>query len=227
MSEGLDHDHHHHHHHHQDHGHGHEHDQGLSAMLRYAQNAQRMWSSEVNTAVVEVLGLHRNEYLADIGAGVGAGASKAAVSAGQVFAVEPTPYMRRILSARSRLSRNPFAVVAGSAEATTLPDDSMHAIMAVNTMHHWVDMDAACTELARVLRPGGRLLLVDENFDDPTHPDHEKWSSQHGEDSGHSHHFHMVDTDAVAANLSEAGLTVSAHGEGQFAGSPSWFVQIS
>ena len=73
-------------------------------MVRYTKNAGRMWSSEVNDAVVASLSLTASEHIADIGAGVGAGATRAAGRAGQVFAVEPTPYMRRILSARSRLS---------------------------------------------------------------------------------------------------------------------------
>lgn len=212
---------------HEHHGHGNEHDQGLEAMLRYAKNAQRMWTSEVNVAVVDALALQGGEHLADIGAGVGAGASVAATQAGQVFAVEPTPYMRRILSARSRLSRKPFAVVNGSAEATTLPDDSMHAIMAVNTMHHWVDMEAACAELARILRPGGRMLLVDENFEDPTHPDHGMWTERHGGADGHGHHFHMVDTEQIAATFDVAGLTISSHGDRRVAGRPSWVVEVA
>ena len=220
------HDHEHEHHHGHGHGHGNEHDQGFEAMLRYAKNARRMWTSAVNVAVVDALELTSIDHLADIGAGVGAGASVAAAQAGQVFAVEPTPYMRRILSARSRLSRHPFAIVNGSAEATSLPDASMHAIMAVNTMHHWVDMDAACAELARVLRPDGRVLLVDENFEDPTHPDHEAWTARHGSENEHSHHFHMVDTEAVAQKFAANGLAVSNHGERDLAGSPSWFVEI-
>ena len=194
-------------------------------MVRYTKNAGRMWSSEVNDAVVAALSLTASEHIADIGAGVGAGATRAAGRAGQVFAVEPTPYMRRILSARSRLSPHPFAVVDGSAEATGLPDNSMHAVMAVNTMHHWTDIDEACVELARILRPGGRMLLVDENFEDRTHPDHEKWTAMH-EESGHGHHFHMVDTEAIAAKLAAPGVTTTFAGERHIAGRPAWVVEV-
>lgn len=195
-------------------------------MLRYARHAREMWTSQVNAAVVAQLAPTRNEHLADIGAGVGAGAVVAAERAGQVFAIEPTNYVRRILSMRSRLSANPFAIVDGSAEATGLPADSMHVIMAVNTMHHWVDVDAACVELARVRRPGGRMLLIDEDFDDPAHPDYERWSAQH-EDGDHTHHFHMVDTEAIANKLEEVGISVSFHGKRPIVGRPAWVVETS
>lgn len=217
-------DHAHEHGHHHD-NHGNEHDQGLTAMLRYARHAGRMWTSEVNDAVVRRLAPTASEHVADIGAGVGAGAVVAAKTAGQVFAIEPTPYMRRILSARSRAARKPFAIVDGSAERTGLPDDSVHVIMAVNTMHHWTDMDAACVELARILRPGGRMFLVDENFEDPSHPDHEMWTS--GDDDEHDHHFHMVDTEVITSKLAAAGVVVTAHGHDTIVGRPAWVIDVS
>ena len=214
-------------HHHHGHGHANEHDQGFSAMLRYAKHARSMWSSEVNEAVVAQLAPTSQEHVADIGAGVGAGAVVAAATAGHVFAVEPTNYMRRILSARSRTSRHPFSVVDGSAESTGLPTDSVHVVLAVNTMHHWTDMDAACIELTRILRPGGRMLLVDENFEDPTHPDHEEWTARQRDGGGHSHHFHMVDTESIAAKFEAAGLVVAFQGERPISESPAWVVETS
>ena len=184
-----------------------------------------MWSSDVNDAVVKALSPTANEHVADIGAGVGAAASQTAHRAGRVFAIEPTPYMRRILSARARMSRRPYIVVDGSAEDTGLSDDSVHVIMAVNSMHHWTDMDAAIIELGRILRPNGRMLLVDENFEDPSHPDHKRWTAMHDE-SGHSHRFHMVDTDAIAAKLEAAGMPVRFHGEQAVAGRPAWMIDV-
>lgn len=47
----------------------------------------------------------------------------------------------------------------GTAERTDLEDNTIDGIMGSLTIHHWSDLDAAFTELARVLRPGGRLVL--------------------------------------------------------------------
>lgn len=211
-----------------DHGHHHcnEQDQGVRAMLRYARFAREMWRSDVNEAVVGLIDPKPGEVVVDIGAGVGAGSVSAAKRGASVMAIEPTPYMRRILNARRTLARlrSTVTIINGAAEATGLPDNAAAAIWAVNTMHHWTDMDAAVIELARVVAPGGRVVLVDEDFEDETHPDFGKWGAG---DNDHSHGFEMVDADTVAAGLRQAGLDVSRAGPGRIADRPATILEAA
>ncbi|MGI9645524.1 MAG: class I SAM-dependent methyltransferase [Ilumatobacteraceae bacterium] len=197
-SDGHDHDH--------SHGHGHEHDRGARAMLRYLRYAPRMWSSDINDAVVDLVAPAPGERVVDIGAGMGPGTVRAAKAGASVVAVEPTPYMRGILTARrlAQRARGLITVVDAAAEDLPVADDSIDAVWAVNTMHHWVDLERGITEIARVLRPGGRMVLVDESFDDPSHPDYERFGSVRGDD--HDHQFEMVDTERIGSLLGEAGL---------------------
>jgi ubiquinone/menaquinone biosynthesis C-methylase UbiE len=44
------------------------------------------------------------------------------------------------------------------------PDDSFDVIVTSFSLHHWDDPEAAVPELARVLRPGGRLYVYDFTF---------------------------------------------------------------
>jgi len=44
------------------------------------------------------------------------------------------------------------------------PDQSFDLIVSSFSLHHWDDPDAAVPELARVLRPGGRLYIYDFRF---------------------------------------------------------------
>jgi ubiquinone/menaquinone biosynthesis C-methylase UbiE len=44
------------------------------------------------------------------------------------------------------------------------PDDSFDVVVTSLSMHHWDHPDAAVPELARVLRPGGRLYVYDFRF---------------------------------------------------------------
>lgn len=187
--------------------HGNERDRGVRAMLRYARQARSMWRSPINDAVVARIAPTASETVVDIGAGVGAGTFTAARTNAAVVPVEPTPYMRRLLSWRrlSQRCRDRIRIVDGTAEATTLDDESADAVWAVNSMHHWTDPSAAAHELARILRPGGRLLLVDEDMEDRAHP-HSPISGRGADD----HLFDMVDVDAIAALLCTNGLTASA-----------------
>ena len=210
-----------------EHGHGHDHDQGLKGMLRYLRFAREMWSSEVNEAVVARLAPKAGETAMDIGAGAGAGTMVALKSGCTVVAVEPTPYMRRTLNLRRLLGRvrDRMRILDGSAEATTVAAGSIDAAWAVNTMHHWTNMSAGIAELARVLADGGRTLLVDEDFEDPNHPDFEKFGSKRKED--HSHHFDTVDPEAIATAMRAAGLTVTFAGRDQIAGRPSIVIEAT
>jgi SAM-dependent methyltransferase len=194
-----------------DSGHGHEHqghenDQGFKAMLRYLRMAPRMWRSEVNDAVVDMINPEAGEVVVDIGAGMGPGAVRAARSGAFVVAVEPAAYMRRILVARSffRRNRSTINVVDGAAESLPVSDKSVDAVWAVNTMHHWTNAEDGAVEIVRALRPGGRVVLVDENFDDLSHPEYERFKARHGGDDQHG--FKMVDAKEIGALLSTAGL---------------------
>ncbi len=192
--------------HQDDHGHGHHHDQGLKGAVRYLRYAPSMWSSEINDAVIDLADPKPGERALDIGAGMGPGAMLAAKRGADVVAVEPTPFLRRILAVRSRLPGRDgrIDVSDGSAERLPAVDDSVDVLWAVNSMHHWVDPDVAVIEIVRVLTSGGRLVLVDENFTDPDHPDYETFG---GDGHGPEHHgFTMVDVEKLGDRLTDLGL---------------------
>ncbi len=199
-----------HHHDSHDHGshdhHGHANDQGIKGALRYLRHLPEMWRSPMNDAVIDLVDPRGGERVVDIGAGMGAGALPAAVTGAHVLAVEPTPFVRRVLRMRRAFSRSRACVevVDGSAERIPVADRSIDAIWAVNTMHHWIDVERSVAEIARVLKPGGRVLLVDELFNDPSHPDYERFGAEHGPEH---HGFTMVEADQMGSLLRAAGLT--------------------
>jgi SAM-dependent methyltransferase len=93
-------------------------------------------------------------HVLDLAAGTGA-LTKDLVAAGHtVTAVEPDPGMRAELEARVPDAR----VLPGTAEAIPLEDASVDAVT-VATAFHFFDEQLAIPEIARVLRPGGVLVL--------------------------------------------------------------------
>ena len=77
-----------------------------------------------------------------------------------VTAVEPDLRMADVLRSRSPGVR----VVTGTAEALPLPDGSGD-LVTVSSAWHWFDHDRAAAEFARVLRPGGRLVVLWNSVD--------------------------------------------------------------
>jgi SAM-dependent methyltransferase len=92
--------------------------------------------------------------LLDLAAGTGK-LTEALPARGEVTAVEPDPAMLAQLRARFP----GVTALEGTAEAIPLPDASVDAVL-VGTAWHWFDPDRACTEVARVLRPGGVLAAL-------------------------------------------------------------------
>jgi len=91
----------------------------------------------------------------DLAAGTGLFTRELLGRADRVVAVEPDARMRELLARRSP----EVDVREGRGEAMPLPDASADAVF-VSTAWHWLDPDRAVPEIARVLRPGGRLGVI-------------------------------------------------------------------
>jgi ubiquinone/menaquinone biosynthesis C-methylase UbiE len=50
----------------------------------------------------------------------------------------------------------------GTAEALPYPDQSFDLVVSTTSFDHWADQQAGLTECARVLAPGGHLVLIDQ-----------------------------------------------------------------
>jgi ubiquinone/menaquinone biosynthesis C-methylase UbiE len=68
-----------------------------------------------------------------------------------------------LMAAVPRVRAAPFPAVLFAADAAALPlrDASVDTVVSASTLHDWADPAAALAEARRVLRPGGRLLLLD------------------------------------------------------------------
>jgi len=112
-------------------------------------------------------GLAPEHIVADIASGTGIWTRTLLENGNAVFGIEPNPEMReageRLLAAFPK-----FASVAGTAESTTLADQSVDFVTAAQAAH-WFDRTPSRREFVRILKPGGWLVLLwNERLTDTT-----------------------------------------------------------
>jgi ubiquinone/menaquinone biosynthesis C-methylase UbiE len=102
--------------------------------------------------------IHRPLWTLDLGAGTGRFTTMLAETfGGPALGVEPSERMRAIAIERTTDPRVRFE--PGRAEAIPAPDAAFDLVLMFLSFHHVADRAAAADEIARVLRPGGRLLI--------------------------------------------------------------------
>ncbi len=101
----------------------------------------------------------------DLGSGTGSEVVELARLAGErgrAIGVDPNPAMLSLAQERSAGVKAEF--VEGSAYALPLPDASADAVRCERVYQHLDDPAKATAEIARVLRPGGRVVLIDSDW---------------------------------------------------------------
>jgi SAM-dependent methyltransferase len=97
--------------------------------------------------------------LVDLGCGSGYWLAGYAADAAHVIGVEPDPTLLPLARARDGGAQ----VLHGSAEHIPLPDDSVDVVHARFAYFFPPGCDAGLAEVLRVLRPGGTLVVVDND----------------------------------------------------------------
>ena len=129
----------------------------------YPREIDRRFAPVVD-AVIAYAALEPGERVLDVGTGTASVAERAARivgAAGHVVGIDISPQM--LAAARARLSAlgsNAVTLQEGSAEAIPAADNSFDVVVASLSLMYVIDRDAAAREIARVLRPGGRLVAA-------------------------------------------------------------------
>lgn len=113
------------------------------------------WPSEPFAEAFARFGVRPAADVADVAAGTGKLTRVLLPLAGTLVAVEPDDALRAVLERELPAVR----ALAGSAEALPLEDASADVVCAGQAFH-WFDRERALEEIARVLRPGGVLVVA-------------------------------------------------------------------
>lgn len=146
-------------------------------------------------AAFRALEANPGEHILDLGIGGGALSGRLAGAGVRVTGVDPSDVV--LARARRRIG-GAATFLEGRGEAIPLPDGSLDKAASVNTLYFWPELAPVMAELARVLRPGGRLVLGFQTADAVR-----AWP-------GHVHGFCAWEDGAVTQAAEAAGFTIGA-----------------
>jgi len=114
------------------------------------------WQKPQN--VVMALDLKSTETIADVGAGTGYFARRFAHHAGKVYAVDID---QKLLDIAGKDAPPNLKTVLASPDDPRLPERSINSIFFCDVLHHIENRPAYYAKLAKVLKPGGRIVVID------------------------------------------------------------------
>src|SRR4051794_12358659 len=131
---------------------------------RYERDPLSRWIGKRQHDALEVLELTEGDRLLDVGCGTGAAVRAAAEVVERAVGVDLSPKM--LAEARMRAADLPgVEFVEGDSEDLPFGDGEFTAVICTTSLHHYPRPDAAAREFARVLAPGGRVVIGDGTSD--------------------------------------------------------------
>ena len=135
----------------------------VAALMNKRHKALTLWGlTHVN--------VEPNYVILDVGCGGGKTISRLAQQAplGKVFGIDYSTdmveYSRKVN--KKLIAENRAEIREGSVEKTGFPDNFFDLVTAIETYYFWPSLPDALREIKRVLKSGGRLLLVNEMVKD-------------------------------------------------------------
>ena len=121
------------------------------------------YDERVIEKMAEVAGIAEGSEIADVGTGTGFVAAGLAPRVKRVIGIDNASAMLRVAHENlDYLGVSNAELLVGDLAGLPLADNSVDAAFANMVLHHAVDPVAMLKEMARIVRPGGTIVLTDE-----------------------------------------------------------------
>jgi ubiquinone/menaquinone biosynthesis C-methylase UbiE len=118
------------------------------------------FTEEMRDAAIRLAQLTADAIVADVGTGTGFVIQGVAPHVAKVYGFDQSPEMLAVAK-RNLAAFDNVELREAQGSTLPLPDNSVDAVFGNMYLHHDPDPATAIVELARILRPGGRLVLTD------------------------------------------------------------------
>ena len=127
---------------------------------QYERDHVSRWLATLQRHSLDALELGPSDQLIDVGCGTGAAVRAAAPTVRHSVGVDLSPGM---LDRARELASGAASVEFRVADAEVLPfrDSTFSALLCTTSFHHYPAPEGAVSEMARVLAPGGRIVIAD------------------------------------------------------------------
>jgi len=113
----------------------------------------------VRNAAIAAADIKRSDIVADVGVGTGFLAEGALAAGARVIGIDASEGM--LTEARRRFAEKRFEARVGEMDSLPLSTAEVEVVLANMVLHHAADPPRAISEMSRVLKPGGRLVITD------------------------------------------------------------------
>lgn len=133
----------------------------------YEQDGSSRWLREVQDSALALLELRAEDRLLDLACGTGAAVRTAAPLVERAVGCDLSEGMLAQARVRAEGIANVSFVEANVAEGLPFEDGDFTAVLCTTAFHHFSGPERAVAEIARVLAPGGRVVIGDANSGQP------------------------------------------------------------
>lgn len=124
-----------------------------------------------------MLELRPSDHLLDVGSGDGFWTARFAMDCAYIAGLEPDERMLSL--AKTLYPRSNVEYVQGNAESIPYPNNTFDKVVSVSCLEHFADPLQGLREMARVLKPGGRLAIsVDSLLPENSPMDFREWHAR-------------------------------------------------